>query len=153
MGQNAGRGNNSFFRVGDGRHQGCAPSLNGRSAQRTSPLVTEALDKLHDSGVRLAMDDFGTGHSSLCQLAKLPFYTIKIDQSLIGESEKQKAIVRSIVALGTGIGMSVLAEGIETVQKLEDIRFAGCHLAQGYLFGKAVPADETVAQAVRLLRT
>ena len=118
---------------------------------KNSQPVLEILNHLHNRGVRLAMDDFGTGYSSLSQLAKLPFDTIKIDRSLIGNSSKQKAIVRSIAVLGAGIGMSVLAEGIETAQELEDIHLAGCHSAQGYLFGKAVSAKEVVPLAHRLL--
>ena len=76
-----------------------------------SRSVLSTLDELHGKGVRLAMDDFGTGYSSLVQLSKLPFDTIKIDRSLIGIAAKKRAIVRSIVVLGEGIGMSVLAEG------------------------------------------
>ncbi len=109
---------------------------------KDSRSVLSTLDELHRQGVRLAMDDFGTGYSSLVQLAKLPFDTIKIDRSLIGITGKKRAIVRSIAALGAGIGMSVLAEGIETEEELDAVRSDGCTHAQGYLFGKPIPAKD-----------
>jgi diguanylate cyclase (GGDEF)-like protein len=107
---------------------------------KDSHSILSTLSALHNKGVRLAMDDFGTGYSSMSQLAKLPFDTIKIDRSLIGTTAKQRAIVRSIVTLGTGIGMSVLAEGVETEEELNAVCSDGCNYAQGFLFGKAVPA-------------
>jgi diguanylate cyclase (GGDEF)-like protein len=116
---------------------------------KDSESVLSTLGQLHGDGVRLAMDDFGTGYSSLVQLAKLPFDTIKIDRSLIGIAAKKRAIVRSIVVLGEGIGMSVLAEGIETEEELDAVRSDGCVHAQGYLFGKPIPAED-VPRAVEL---
>ena len=101
--------------------------------------VLKTLHDLHARGVRLAIDDFGTGYSSLGQLAELPFDTIKIDRSLVGASSQQRAIVRSIVALGEGLGMSVLAEGLETEEEFDNARSAGCLAGQGYLLGKATP--------------
>jgi diguanylate cyclase (GGDEF)-like protein len=104
--------------------------------------VLNTLHDLHARGVRLAIDDFGTGYSSLGQLAKLPFDTIKIDRSLVGASAQQRAIVRSIVALGEGLGMSVLAEGLETEEEYDNARSAGCRSGQGYLLGKAMPPNQ-----------
>ncbi len=109
---------------------------------KNSDVVVSALTDLRTMGVRLAMDDFGTGYSSLSQLAKLPFDVIKIDRSLVGGSLKQRAIVRAIATLGAEIGMSTLAEGIETEEQLTKARTDGCNAAQGYLFGKAGPASE-----------
>ena len=109
---------------------------------KNEAVVTTALTRLHAMGVRLAMDDFGTGYSSLGQLAKLPFDKIKIDRSLVGGTGKERAIVRAIATLGDGIGMATLAEGIETPTQLEHAQADGCVAAQGYLFGKAVPANE-----------
>jgi len=116
---------------------------------RDSRSVLSTLNELHCRGVRLAMDDFGTGYSSLVQLAKLPFDNIKIDRSLIGIAAKKRAIVRSIVVLGEGLGMSVLAEGIETEEELDAVRSDGCAHAQGYLFGKPIPAAD-IPRAVAL---
>lgn len=110
------------------------------------------IESLRAMGVRLAMDDFGTGYSSLGQLAQLPFDTIKIDRSLVGGSAKQRAIVRAITTLGGGIGMSTLAEGIETEEQLLKAHADGCISAQGYLFGKAVPASELSSVIERLSR-
>jgi diguanylate cyclase (GGDEF)-like protein len=104
--------------------------------------VLNTLYGLHARGVRLAIDDFGTGYSSLGQLAKLPFDTIKIDRSLVGASAQQRAIVRSIVAIGEGLGMSVLAEGLETEEEYDNARSAGCLAGQGYLLGKAMPPNQ-----------
>jgi diguanylate cyclase (GGDEF)-like protein len=109
---------------------------------KDSQSVLSTLDQLHGEGVRLAMDDFGTGYSSLVQLAKLPFDTIKIDRSLIGITAKKRAIVRSIVVLGSGIGMSVLAEGVETQEEFDAVSSDGCAHAQGYLFAKPTPAKD-----------
>jgi diguanylate cyclase (GGDEF)-like protein len=104
--------------------------------------VVAILDDLRAMGVRLAMDDFGTGYSSLGQLSKLPFGTIKIDRSLIGGGPKQRPIVRAIAMLATALGMSTLAEGIETEEQLMNTRSDGCTSAQGYLFGNAIPASQ-----------
>ncbi|MEO8658869.1 MAG: GGDEF domain-containing phosphodiesterase [Bryobacteraceae bacterium] len=122
--------------------------------------VLETLNDLHSMGVRLAMDDLGTGYSSLGQLARFPFDTIKIDRSLIidrptvVENAKQRAIVRAIATLGKGLGMCTLVEGIETEKQLVDAYSDGCISAQGYLFGKAVSAaqlDEVLAAFSRRL--
>ncbi len=109
---------------------------------KDSDVVTTALRSLREMGVRLAMDDFGTGYSSLSQLAKLPFDTIKIDRSLVDGSSKKRAIVRSIATLGDGLGMSVLAEGIETQEELAFVRADGCDSLQGYLLGRPLPAEK-----------
>ncbi len=106
-----------------------------------SKIVKTTLRTLNSMGVKLAMDDFGTGYSSLGQLAKFPFDTIKIDRSLVGRDVKQRAIVRAIAMLGRELGISTLAEGIETEEALANANLDGCTSAQGYLFGKAVPAD------------
>ncbi len=106
-----------------------------------SAMVKSTLRTLHSLGVKLAMDDFGTGYSSLGQLARFPFDTIKIDRSLVGRNKKQRAIVRSIAMLGRELGMATLAEGIETEEALANANLDGCTAAQGYLFGKAMPAD------------
>ena len=105
-------------------------------------VVIAALHRLHRMDVRLAMDDFGTGYSSLGQLAKLPFDKIKIDRSLVGGNEKERAIVRAIATLCDGIGMQTLAEGIETRTQLSHAEADGCGAVQGFLFGKPVPADQ-----------
>ncbi len=118
---------------------------------QNSTTILATLNDLHAMGARLAMDDFGTGYSSLSQLAKLPFDTLKIDRSLIGPGLKHRAIVRSIVVLSEGLGMSTLAEGIECEEERLHAFEDGCLYAQGYLFGKAIPASEIAQAAARLL--
>ncbi len=112
---------------------------------KNEAMVVAALHSLHRLGVRLAMDDFGTGYSSLGQLAKLPFDKIKIDRSLVGGTAKERAIVRAIATLGGGIGMATVAEGIETPAQLAHAEADGCNVAQGYFFGRPVPATELPA--------
>ncbi len=112
---------------------------------KNEAIVVAALHSLHKLGVRLAMDDFGTGYSSLGQLAKLPFDKIKIDRSLVGGTAKERAIVRAIATLGGGIGMATVAEGIETPTQLAHAEADGCNVAQGYFFGRPVPATELPA--------
>jgi diguanylate cyclase (GGDEF)-like protein len=110
--------------------------------------VLEALHALHDMGVRIAMDDFGTGYSSLSQLNSFPFDKIKIDRSFISqhrEGSSQAAIIRTITALGTSLGMSTIAEGVETADQLARIQAEGCQSVQGFLFSRPVPAPEVGA--------
>jgi diguanylate cyclase (GGDEF)-like protein len=123
----------------------------GTLLQHTTTVLA-TLNGLHSMGVRLAIDDFGTGYSSFGRLAKLPFDTIKIDRSLVGSSLQQRAIVRSIAALGEGLGISVMAEGLETEEEFDSALSAGCITGQGYLFGKATPSgqlDELLARFSR----
>ena len=106
-----------------------------------SVAVKSTLDDLHAMGVKLAMDDFGSGYSSLGQLAKFPFDVIKIDRSLVGRNTKQRAIVRAITMLGKELGISTLAEGIETEEDLLNAGLDGCTSVQGFFFSKAVPGE------------
>jgi diguanylate cyclase (GGDEF)-like protein len=104
-----------------------------------------ALHELRQLGVRIALDDFGTGYSSLSYLRSFPFDKIKIDQSFVRELSTQPdcmVIIRSVVRLGRGLGMSITAEGVETEDQLAQIRAAGCTEAQGYLLGRPKPALE-----------
>jgi diguanylate cyclase (GGDEF)-like protein len=113
-----------------------------------SVLLTDndtALATLHhirSLGVRIAMDDFGTGYSSLSYLRLFPFDKIKIDQSFIrelGNSKDCAAIVKAVVDLGTSLGITTTAEGVETSDQLSRVREQGCSEIQGYLFGKPLP--------------
>lgn len=103
------------------------------------PFVAERLDTLKDLGVRLALDNFGVGYSSLSHLHRFPIDTLKVDRSLISsmeQDERCRSIVRAIVNLGHELNMSVVAEGIEQVDDLEYLANIGCDLAQGYLLGR-----------------
>ena len=121
---------------------------------REEQAVLGTLQDLRSMGVRIAMDDFGTGHASLSQLARFSFDKIKIDRSLVGpdgNNVKHRAIVRAISALGLSLGISTMAEGIETADQLERIRLDGCESVQGYLFSRPVPAHQLEQLMVDLL--
>jgi diguanylate cyclase (GGDEF)-like protein len=112
------------------------------------------LHQLQAQGIRIALDDFGTGFSSLSYLRSFPFDRIKIDRSFIGHidtSDGSSLIVGAIVTLAQGLGMTTVAEGVETVEQLEKVREQGCAMVQGYLFGYPHPASEVPA-LIRTLR-
>ncbi|MEH3119663.1 MAG: EAL domain-containing protein [Methylorubrum populi] len=101
------------------------------------------LHTLKRLGVRVAMDDFGTGFSSLSYLQSFPFDKIKIDQSFVrslGATGNARLIVRSVIGLGRSLGMTTTAEGIETEAQLDQLRLEGCEEGQGYLFSRPVPS-------------
>ena len=117
-----------------------------------SELVLSQLRILREMGVGVALDDFGTGYSSLGYLWKFPFSKLKIDRSFVVALEvsaSAKGILRSIVKLGHGLGMTVTAEGIESPRQLAGIRELGCDMVQGYLLGKPCPQDELAAIIMR----
>lgn len=101
---------------------------------------------LREAGVRLAIDDFGCGHSSLAALSKLPFDVIKIDQQFVRALERgdsqAAAIIEMILALGRTLNLEVVAEGIERREDMEFMAARGCHWIQGFLYGAAVSALE-----------
>jgi EAL domain-containing protein (putative c-di-GMP-specific phosphodiesterase class I) len=103
------------------------------------------LSGLKRLGVRIAMDDFGTGFSSLGYLHRFPFDKLKIDRSFIsdlGDREQAAAIVKTIIALGQSLGMTINAEGVETLEQLTFLTMEGCDQVQGYYFGRPAPPDE-----------
>jgi diguanylate cyclase (GGDEF)-like protein/PAS domain S-box-containing protein len=112
-----------------------------------SSQVLATLHALRALGVRISMDDFGTGYSSLSYLRSFPFDKIKIDQSFVrdlGSNRDAQAIVRSIISLGIGLGVTITAEGVETEAELSCLRAEGCHEGQGFLFSQARPNAEIV---------
>lgn len=103
------------------------------------------LERLKKLGVRFAIDDFGTGFSSLSYLQSFPFDKIKIDRSFVSNTANQKrsaTLRRSIIQLGYNLGMTSVAEGVESKQQLDLLRTEGCIEAQGFLFSPAVPAEK-----------
>lgn len=107
--------------------------------------ATQVLRHLREAGVKIALDDFGTGYSSLSHLAKLQFDRIKIDRSFVNDFEadpKQYNIVKAMLDLGKGLDLLTTAEGIEGQSQLASLQKLGCECGQGYLFGKAIPANE-----------
>jgi diguanylate cyclase (GGDEF)-like protein len=108
-------------------------------------LATRVLEGLKGVGVRLAIDDYGTGLGSLANLRLLPFDALKIDASLIRDlshDPDQAPVIGAIVELAHALGLSVLAEGVETAAQVDHLRRLGCDGAQGFLFGRPVPEDE-----------
>jgi diguanylate cyclase (GGDEF)-like protein/PAS domain S-box-containing protein len=106
------------------------------------------LGQLRELGIRIAMDDFGTGGSILSYLRKFPFDSLKINQTLFHDAsdhDDSLAIVRAIVAMGNGLCIGTIAEGIETREQLERLKTEGCSEMQGYLFSPPRPAEEVTA--------
>jgi diguanylate cyclase (GGDEF)-like protein/PAS domain S-box-containing protein len=135
------------------KHSGLAPRRLELEITETlllekSAQVLATLHALRALGVRISMDDFGTGYSSLSYLRSFPFDKIKIDQSFVrdlGANREAQAIIRSIVSLGKGLGVTITAEGVETEAELSCLRAEGCDEGQGYLFSKARPNAEIIS--------
>jgi diguanylate cyclase (GGDEF)-like protein len=112
---------------------------------RDDAVVLEAMRALKRLGVRLSLDDFGTGYSSLSYLLRFPFDKVKIDRAFVraGESRAEaEAIVRHITSLARHLGMTTTAEGVETLEQLDDMRAADCDEVQGFLVGRPCAAQD-----------
>jgi EAL domain-containing protein (putative c-di-GMP-specific phosphodiesterase class I) len=112
---------------------------------RHGDVPVETLRALHAMGVRLTIDDFGTGYSSLAYLKRFPIQTLKIDRSFIKDltvDADDDAIVSAVIALARGLGLNVVAEGVETPEQLRFLRSKRCYTVQGYLFSKPLPVEE-----------
>ncbi len=117
-----------------------------------SALTVAMMARMEALGVRLSLDDFGTGYSSLSYLCKFPFSKIKLDRCFvrdIGQDKSSAAVVRAVATLGSELGMTILVEGIETIEQLDQVKREGCKEGQGYLFGKPMPAGEVRALLAR----
>lgn len=119
------------------------------TAMMSDPEIAAGiLEELHDAGVRISMDDFGTGQSSLGRLREMKLDKVKIDRAFImaiGEDKPAEHIVRAILEMCAGLDLTVVAEGIEEVAQAEALKKYGCHAAQGYLFGKPQDATKTMS--------
>ena len=105
--------------------------------------AVDTLIRLHDAGIRFSIDDFGTGYSSLSYLKRFPISSLKIDQSFVRDllpDNDDEAIVTAIIALGHSLGLKVIAEGVETVAQLAQLRKLGCNEIQGFLFSRPISA-------------
>jgi diguanylate cyclase (GGDEF)-like protein/PAS domain S-box-containing protein len=121
------------------------------SAMIDPDRAQEILWELHGGGLRIAIDDFGTGYSSLSRLRDVPIDLLKIDRSFVAgvDADPQAAsIVSAFIELARGLGMTTLAEGIETRGELDLVVARGCELGQGYLFSRPVPPEEIIAFAL-----
>lgn len=109
---------------------------------------TDCMWELARLGVRFAVDDFGTGYSCLARLSHLPFHFLKLDRSFIADiarSDDSAPLVHATLAMVRGLGMSMVAEGVETPAQLAYLQRAGCHYVQGFLTGRPTPAEQIVA--------
>lgn len=115
--------------------------------------ISKILTALHDLGVSIAFDDFGTGYASLSHLRRFPIERIKIDRQFVRDMDGGGGgtIAHAITSLGIALGMQVTAEGIETPEQELLLRLSGCHEVQGWLYSKALPADEAAAYLARSL--
>ena len=128
----------------DGRH--ITMELTETQVMDDPILAHNVLGRLRELGIRSSVDDFGTGHSSLSNLQSLPVSEVKIDKSFVqamaDKDEAATAIVKSIVSLGHNLGMTVVAEGVETNEAMTSLSLLGCDRVQGYLFGRPMPVNE-----------
>lgn len=116
------------------------------------PAVIDTLESLKSLGVRIAMDDFGTEYASLKYIQSLPIDTVKIDKCFVDEIEeslKARIILKNIIQLSRGLGLQVVAEGVETKQQAQFLSAEGCRVMQGFYFYRPMPACE-VEKIVRI---
>ena len=105
------------------------------------------LAALRAAGVRVALDDFGTGYSCLSRVCALPLDTIKIDRAFVADLSSLSgaaAVVQTIISMAEKLGMSTIAEGVETQHQADLLKEVGCTVAQGYLYAKPMPASDFI---------
>jgi diguanylate cyclase (GGDEF)-like protein/PAS domain S-box-containing protein len=120
---------------------------------RRPDVARRALDALRTLGVRVALDDFGLGYSSLTHLKALPVDVVKVDRSFVADlvrSTEDRAVVEAVLTLARRMGLTVIAEGVETADQDELLREMGCPVVQGYLYGRPVPPAEVLLPAAVL---
>jgi EAL domain-containing protein (putative c-di-GMP-specific phosphodiesterase class I) len=112
------------------------------------PRAIKLLDEVQSRGIRLAIDDFGTGYSSMSLMKQFPIDTIKIDRSFVRDlpdDSEDKAIAQAIISMGKALGMTVVAEGVETTEQETFLRDHACDEMQGFLFSKPVTPEQIVS--------
>jgi EAL domain-containing protein (putative c-di-GMP-specific phosphodiesterase class I) len=105
----------------------------------------KVLDAIQSRGIRIAIDDFGTGYSSMSLMKQFPIDTIKIDRSFVRDlpdDTEDQAIAQAIISMGRALGMTIVAEGVETVEQETFLRAHGCDEMQGFLFSRPLPPDQ-----------
>ena len=110
--------------------------------------ATSVLDTLRARGITIAVDDFGTGYSSMTYLRHLPIDVVKIDRSFVARATEHgydSTVIEALLTIGRALGLSVIAEGVETEAQLDYVRARGCHRAQGYLLARPMPVAEAEA--------
>lgn len=119
--------------------------LTESAVMENAEKVISMLTQIRELGIKLSIDDFGTGYSSLSYLHRFPINTLKVDRSFVSTMEngsENGEIVRTVIALAKTLKLDVVAEGIETIHQLHQLRILGCEYGQGYLFSRPVPAAE-----------
>ena len=114
-------------------------------SSRNADQTITRLEELKSMGCTISVDDFGTGYSSLSYLKRFPIDIIKIDRSFVREittDPDDAAITQAIISMAKNLKREVIAEGVETSDQASTLRREGCHLMQGYLFSRPLPADE-----------
>ena len=112
---------------------------------RSAANAITVLEALREYGIRLSVDDYGTGQSTLSYLKELPVHELKIDKAFVSSmsrDDSDRIIVRSTIDMAHELGLQVVAEGIEDAQTLALLRSFGCDFAQGYFLGKAMSFDD-----------
>ncbi len=119
--------------------------LTESAVMQNAESVIQMMREIRDLGIQLSIDDFGTGYSSLSYLHRFPINTLKVDRSFVNSMEdgtENGEIVRTVIALAKTLRLNVVAEGIETIHQLHQLRILGCEYGQGYLFSRPVPVEE-----------
>jgi EAL domain-containing protein (putative c-di-GMP-specific phosphodiesterase class I) len=125
--------------------------ITGTALMRPHAVTTQTLRDLDSFGVRIVLDDFGTGFSSLSWLKQHPLGAIKIDRSFIRDLPKDRrdhAIVAAMIAMAQGLGCTITAEGVENEEQLAALRELGCERVQGFLLARPLPSDRLAALLV-----
>jgi EAL domain-containing protein (putative c-di-GMP-specific phosphodiesterase class I) len=107
--------------------------------------IIAKMTQLKSCGLRFSLDDFGTGYSSLSYLRRLPLEQLKIDRTFVQDllvDDSGRAIAQAIISLSRVMGLSVIAEGVETVEQRDYLADLGCHSYQGFLFSRPLPVEE-----------
>jgi diguanylate cyclase len=131
---------------------GVSLEITETSVIRDVNLVSAGLQRVRAAGVTVALDDFGTGHSSLSLLQVLPIDAVKIDRSFISDlatDSRDRALVKSVIALASELGLTVTGEGVETIEQADILRDMGCNSAQGFWYAPALPDHELLLRMHR----
>ena len=118
------------------------------AAMQNAEQSLAIMRKLKEMGVRISIDDFGTGYSSLSYLKRFPIDTVKIDQNFVRDivqSSNDAAIVTAVISMARALKLGVIAEGVETEEQLDFLKREQCETIQGFLYSRAVPAEEFAA--------
>ena len=121
--------------------------LTESSLMRKPAQALQTMQRLHEQGISVSLDDFGTGYSSMSYLQHLPLDILKIDRSFVADVEtnpRNASICRALLSLGHSMGLTIIAEGVETPGQLNWLAAHGCDQVQGYLLGRPAPLEQII---------